>query len=544
MANRPLKHEDNAEGQLDSGISASTGTLALASGDGAAFPTTYTGSATSGGDANTLNSTGIGASGIAVGDLIENVTDGSYAIVLDVNTDDIETTPLYGGTGNTWDNSDVWAVNRFVVTLINYDVDGTTVLKREKVLIRSRSTDNLTVETVPSLARGYDGSTAQSFDADDYVYLFTVANSFDGVLQVMSDTLRQLQTTNDTVDTKVTNTFAELHGVSSAGSDAYVIALDPVVSSYTDGMVVSFEADVANTGNATLNAGGGAYNILKEGDQTLASGDIKAGQKVIVQWDAGTTIWQMQSQIGNPPIASGYDFNDCTAGENINASTAPLAVYVDLADSGQIKIADASVTSTARFHGFVADSQNVLDTETVSVRFSGVVPGFTGLTAGAQYYLSDTSGAISTSAGTVPLPVGVAISTTELFIMPHTKIMSGQGSRTVAAGTGTQDITHDLGVTPKLIKISAWKLTPGTANFGLSNGSARGIVESCTWLVSIDGSADLAGQTSGRIIDIKNQLSTTVHDAILSAVDYDTFTLDWQTASGGDTTYFQWEVYG
>lgn len=317
MPKRPLAHEDNAEGQLNAGISAATTTIPLQSGDGAAFPTTYGGTATSGGTSTALNDTGIGASGFAVGDIIENITDGSYAVVLTINTNDIVTTPLVGGSDNTWQNGDVWAINRFVVTLVQYDDDGETVLKREKVLIRSRATDNLTVETS---GRGYDGSSAQSFDSGDYVYQFTVAASFEGVYEVLADIMQTVETLDSRVDNKVSTTGVELHAVSATGNDAYVGVYSPVITSYTDGMLVSFEADVANTGNATFNGGGGAYNILKNKDQTLATGDIKAGQKVILQWDAGTTSWQMQSQIGNvPSTGTEYTYKSYTAGEDLGA---------------------------------------------------------------------------------------------------------------------------------------------------------------------------------------------------------------------------------
>lgn len=316
MAKRILAHKDNASGQLNAGISAATTTIPLKAGEGANFPTTYGGSATSGGTSTALNDTGIGAAGFAVGDIIENVTDGSYAVVLTINTNDIVTTPLVGGSDNTWQNSDVWAINRFVITLVQYDVDGETVLQREKVLIRSRSTDNLTVETS---GRGYDGSSAQSFDADDYVYQFTVAASFDGFAEVISDIMQTVETLDARVDNKITNTGAEIHAASSGGTDAYAITLSPAIVALTDGQLITFEADVANTGNATLNVNAiGAYNILKNKDQTLATGDIKAGQKVMVQWNASDSVFEMQSQIGNVPT-TGSDFTeyDFTAGEDI-----------------------------------------------------------------------------------------------------------------------------------------------------------------------------------------------------------------------------------
>lgn len=51
-----------------------------------------------------------------------------------------------------------------------------------------------------------------------------------------------------------------------------------------------------------------------------------------------------------------------------------------------------------------------------SVTLGGVSTHLTGLTAGTTYYLSDTDGALSSSAGTVSRKVGLALSTTELLL--------------------------------------------------------------------------------------------------------------------------------
>lgn len=300
MTKRLIAHKDNASGQLTGSISGVTTTIPLGSGEGASFPTTYRGAATSGGSSTALNATGIGAEGFAVGDIIENVTDGSYAVVLTINTNDIVTTPLVGGTGNTWDNADVWAINRFVVTAINYDTDGITILKREKIFIGSRTSDNLYVESVPSTGRGYDGSSALSFSADDYIYLFSVSAAFDGIGIVFSDIIQTVQTLSDSIASKVTNTGAELYAESTTGTDAYAITLSPAITALTAGLEINFLADVANTGAATLDPDGlGATPIVKsDGVTVLDDDDIKAGSIAKVIYDG--TSFQLQT----PPAAT------------------------------------------------------------------------------------------------------------------------------------------------------------------------------------------------------------------------------------------------
>lgn len=54
--------------------------------------------------------------------------------------------------------------------------------------------------------------------------------------------------------------------------------------------------------------------------------------------------------------------------------------------------------------------------QTAKVITSGTVTGLSGLVTGTQYYVSNTAGLISSSAGTVTRKIGIAISSTILFI--------------------------------------------------------------------------------------------------------------------------------
>jgi hypothetical protein len=62
----------------------------------------------------------------------------------------------------------------------------------------------------------------------------------------------------------------------------------------------------------------------------------------------------------------------------------------------------------------------------------GVVPGFTGLTRGSEYYLSNTAGGIATSAGDNEKVVGIAVSATEILIKnPHKEALTSK-AQTIA----------------------------------------------------------------------------------------------------------------
>src|SRR4051812_48002750 len=165
-----LSNKDNVSGQLSAGINNSVLSIPLLTGNGSVFPQPYSSTTTSGGTSTALNCTGISATiggSAQVGKPIMNLTDGSIAFITAVATDAVTTTRLLGGTDQTWQNGDRWAINPFVVTFAvisttTYGVQ--SVDTYEEALIIGRSTDTLTVS---SGGRGYNSTTANSFDADD-----------------------------------------------------------------------------------------------------------------------------------------------------------------------------------------------------------------------------------------------------------------------------------------------------------------------------------------------------------------------------------------
>ena len=184
----PLATTDNAQSQLDASISASQTSLLCSAGEGSLFPSTLTGQATSAGTGNRLNQTGIGATGIAVDDGIYNITDGSSATVIEVNTDYVLTTDLRDGTANIFDNSDEWVINPFVVTLEQRagNVITGAIEKMEQILVLKRTTD-----TFNTIVRGHASTTPQAFDAESFVSLYWTASNTNEI----SESLNQLRRT-------------------------------------------------------------------------------------------------------------------------------------------------------------------------------------------------------------------------------------------------------------------------------------------------------------------------------------------------------------
>ncbi len=91
---------------------------------------------------------------------------------------------------------------------------------------------------------------------------------------------------------------AEKYAADAGANDTYAITLSPVPTSYTNGMIVYFKANTANTGAATLNVNSlGAKTIVKGVNTTLADGDITAGMFVTVIYDG--TNFVLQNPIAN-----------------------------------------------------------------------------------------------------------------------------------------------------------------------------------------------------------------------------------------------------
>lgn len=88
-------------------------------------------------------------------------------------------------------------------------------------------------------------------------------------------------------------------------------------------------------------------------------------------------------------------------------------------------IKNYTITSSTNFGSYDANNTGLSallvfknsKTSTVEVTLLGIVSGFSGLTIGADYYLSDTAGEISTTPGSTSVLLGKAISADKLFII-------------------------------------------------------------------------------------------------------------------------------
>ena len=100
-------------------------------------------------------------------------------------------------------------------------------------------------------------------------------------------------------------------GNALGSTNAYSLSLIPAPTAYVAGMMLTFKANAANTGAATLNVNNlGTVALKKNVTNNLATGDIVSGQMVIVIYDG--TNFQTMNIGGGSSTNSGGSSNDHT----------------------------------------------------------------------------------------------------------------------------------------------------------------------------------------------------------------------------------------
>lgn len=119
----------------------------------------------------------------------------------------------------------------------------------------------------------------------------------------------------------------------------------------------------------------------------------------------------------------------------------------------------------------------------------------------------------------------------------------GQTSRAAASGDGDITIAHGLGVTPKLVKVTA--MASGGSNqisnnsFGTATSTSN---ETCTYS-SNSGASFSVAQDSSNIIHCQSGSGTELWTATLSTLDSTNIVLTADITGGAGTLYIQWEAY-
>ena len=101
-----------------------------------------------------------------------------------------------------------------------------------------------------------------------------------------------------------------VYGEDGGASDSYAIALEIAPTAYTNGMVINFKANTANTGACSLNVNGlGAVAIKDVAGNDLATGAILAGQSVSAIYNGTHFVMLSDSKYLNTPTIGSPTIN-------------------------------------------------------------------------------------------------------------------------------------------------------------------------------------------------------------------------------------------
>jgi hypothetical protein len=90
------------------------------------------------------------------------------------------------------------------------------------------------------------------------------------------------------------------HSADTGAANAYTANYSPAITALTDGMELTFKANVTNTGASTFTQNGlTAYPIIKIGGSVLTGGEIIAGGFVKVKWNATLSSWVLTETSGS-----------------------------------------------------------------------------------------------------------------------------------------------------------------------------------------------------------------------------------------------------
>jgi len=134
--------------------------------------------------------------------------------------------------------------------------------------------------------------------------------------------------------------------VTAGSGSAYTIASPnrSLTTSYSDGLVVMFQAHTVCANTATLAIDGKtAKTLMKSAATTVSSSDIIQDQIVLAVYESGLDAWQMLSPVSGSGVAKQNDVVT-TRGDVIRGSSAGAAERLALGTSGYVLKSDGTDT--------------------------------------------------------------------------------------------------------------------------------------------------------------------------------------------------------
>lgn len=201
------------------------------------------------------------------------------------------------------------------------------------------------------------------------------------------------------------------------------------LGSPTDDVKVSIQTDNAGDPTGTELASVIIPNASISGTSTEITASLSSALTlsantkyhiVLERTDTASNTNRFTWQYGTNGYANGSSkgYNSSTLLWSNFESTTTYDFYFKLeqiASTSRVYKSDANDSVRNRFDGFVISNASSMGS-TATMQFGLVVSGFSGLTQGNTYYVSNTIGTIQNSAGSTSLKVGKAISTTEILL--------------------------------------------------------------------------------------------------------------------------------
>ncbi len=149
------------------------------------------------------------------------------------------------------------------------------------------------------------------------------------------------------------------YALDTGAADAYVIALDPPITAYPNGLTVRFRAANTNTGASTLNAGGGVVGLRNNVDGALVAGDIPVGTIVTATYITALTRFNITSVVASQTLTqTAADLRYLSLANEVGTMR---FVPANAAPTGYLKMNGALVSRTtyAALYAFAVASGNI-----------------------------------------------------------------------------------------------------------------------------------------------------------------------------------------
>lgn len=228
-------------------------------------------------------------------------------------------------------------------------------------------------------------------------------------------------------------------------------------------------------------------------------------------------------------LAPGVGLSTYTASSGIWSTASAIydLYYIanfDISYGGKFVKGQAGDANRRRVCGFL--KSNVTAGNNAYVQFAGVVSGFTGLIPGNKYYLSATAGQITDSPTADSIPVGSAISATELLIDFGQKIVSGTGIGVskISGNTSIITIPIETGIKPGKIDLTI-SLGDGTTS-GVAQLQAVKTFGRGGWYIQGSGSFSVSAvgvnTNQAQIANVTASISAITENGFVVQVNFNT----------------------